>query len=271
MKVLSNAHTHTVFCDGKDTVEEMVQAALARGFVSIGFSIHGWTPYDCDWLAPDMEAPYKEEVRRIAEKYADRIDVLCGVERDALHSREYSGYEYSIDSTHVILKDGEYLRIDHSEALFLDNVRSHFGGDFYAYCRAYYDREAEVCRNSQATFIGHIDVVSKYNEGNRYFDESDPRYLKPALEAAEIAVRRRRPIEMNTGAIGRGYRTTPYPHPTILRRIRELGGEILINSDAHAAETIDTGFDLCEEIARGCGFDHVLRLRRSGFEEVPLG
>ena len=149
-------------------------------------------------------------------------------------------------------------------------MRSHFGGDFYAYCRAYYDREAEVCRNSQATFIGHIDLVSKYNEGNRYFDESDPRYLKPALEAAEIAVRSGIPIEMNSGAIGRGYRTTPYPNPQILRRIRELGGEILINSDAHAVETLDTAFDLCTEIARECGFDHVLRLRRSGFEAVPL-
>lgn len=270
MKYLSNAHTHTVFCDGKNTVEEMALAAIGRGFVSLGFSIHGWTPYDAAWLKPGMEEPYKEEVRRVAEKYADQIEILCGVECDALCAREYTGFEYSIDSTHVLEKDGEYLRIDESEALFLDNVNRHFDGDYYAYCRAYFEHEAQVCAKSAATFIGHIDLVSKYNEGNRYFDENDPRYLRPALEAAEIAVRRGIPIEMNTGAIGRGYRTTPYPHPEILRRIRALGGEILISSDAHAKETLDTGFDLCVELAKECGFDHVLRLRRDGFEEAPL-
>lgn len=270
MKILSNAHTHTVFCDGKNSVEEMALAAIERGFISLGFSIHGWTPYETVPVTLEKEEKYRTEVRRIAEKYADRIEILCGAERDALYERDFSAYEYIIDSTHSILRDGVYLCVDESEEVFLDNVRQHFGGDFYAYCRAYFEHEAQVCARSRAAFIGHIDLVCKYNEANRYFDESDPRYLRPAIEAAEAAVCRGIPIEMNTGAIGRGYRSVPYPNPAILRRIREMGGEILINSDAHAIENLDTGFDLCAELARECGFDYVLRLRRAGFEEVPL-
>ena len=149
-------------------------------------------------------------------------------------------------------------------------VRRHFGGDYYAYCRAYFRREAEVCAQSDAAFIGHIDLVSKYNEGNRYFDEADPRYLGPALEAVECAVRRGLPIEMNTGAMGRGYRSAPYPNRNLLRRIREMGGEILINGDSHSAATLETGYELSVKLARAAGFDHVLRLRASGWEEVAL-
>lgn len=37
-----NLHTHTCFCDGKDTPEEMIQEALKRGFDSLGFSMHSY-------------------------------------------------------------------------------------------------------------------------------------------------------------------------------------------------------------------------------------
>ena len=43
---LSNLHTHTHYCDGKYSPEEMVQAAIREGFVSLGFSGHSFTPCD---------------------------------------------------------------------------------------------------------------------------------------------------------------------------------------------------------------------------------
>ena len=36
-----NLHTHTLYCDGKDSVEEMVRAAIDKGFTTLGFSGHG--------------------------------------------------------------------------------------------------------------------------------------------------------------------------------------------------------------------------------------
>jgi hypothetical protein len=44
----------------------------------------------------------------------------------------------------------------------------------------------------------------------------------------------------------------------------------MINSDAHSAAGIATGFDLCAELAQEAGFDHVLYLRSKGLEEVGL-
>lgn len=271
MKLRANAHTHTTFCDGKNSVEEMTLAAIERGFVALGFSMHGWTPYETTpGLSLEREALYRAEVRRVREKYAGQIEIILGAERDAGFARDFSEYEYLIDSTHWLFINGRGLNVDMSPEVMRQNVQEVFDGDYYAYCRAYYEAEAALARRSDALFLGHIDLVRKFNAGNRYFDEGDPRYLEPALACAEIAARRGLPVEMNTGAISRGWRSDPYPAAPLLRRIRECGGEIIINSDAHSAEALDTGFDLCLDMARQAGFDHVLTLRAAGLTEMGI-
>lgn len=270
MKIRSNAHTHTTWCDGNNSCEEMIQAALARGFVSLGFSVHGWTPYEPCHITIERESQYRAELRALREKYRSQIEIIIGAERDAAYKRDFSQFEYIIDSVHVLEKNGEYFFVDWSQDRTERFVHENFNGDYYAYSAAYYRRVAQMCAESDALFIGHIDLLTKFNEGCRTFDETDPRYLKPAFEAVQCAVERGLPLEMNTGAISRGYRITPYPSLPILKFIHEKGGEILINSDAHSAEGIDTGFDLCAEMARECGFDHVLYLRQNGLEEAGL-
>ncbi len=42
----SNFHQHTTFSDGKNTPEEVLQSALARGMEAIGFSDHSYTSID---------------------------------------------------------------------------------------------------------------------------------------------------------------------------------------------------------------------------------
>ena len=43
MTYLQNLHTHTTYCDGRDTPVEMIESAIAQGFDSIGFSGHSYT------------------------------------------------------------------------------------------------------------------------------------------------------------------------------------------------------------------------------------
>ena len=40
--MLQNLHTHSTFCDGIHTPEQMVQFALQKGFTSLGFSGHSY-------------------------------------------------------------------------------------------------------------------------------------------------------------------------------------------------------------------------------------
>ena len=61
-------------------------------------------------------------------------------------------------------------------------------------------------------------------------------------------------IELNTGGFkyGLGFSN---PHPDIIKRYRELGGEIItVGADAHKPEHIAYDFDKAEEILRECGF-----------------
>jgi len=270
-KVLSNAHCHTTWCDGANSPEEMIQAALNLGFVSLGFSVHGWTPYEPCGITIEREELYRRELRALREKYRGQIEIIIGAERDSLYPRDFSQFEYVIESTHGMYgHDGEFFFVDWSQDRTEKFVSENFGGNYYDYAAAYYRQVAEAASKSDGLFLGHIDLLTKFNEGNRLFDESDPRYLKSAFEAAETAIRRGLPLEMNTGAISRGYRVTPYPGKPILKFIREQGGEIIINSDSHSVAGMAMGFDTCLEMARATGFDHILYLREKGLEEVGI-
>ena len=84
-----NLHTHTTYCDGKESVESMIQAAIAKDFIRLGFSGHvfnDFRPEDQDiWcMSPERTQKYSAEVRAMAEKYKDKIDILCGGSQKAL-------------------------------------------------------------------------------------------------------------------------------------------------------------------------------------------
>ena len=48
-----NLHTHSIFCDGKDTIEEMTLEAISKGFDILGFlamDIWTWIQVPCEIL-----------------------------------------------------------------------------------------------------------------------------------------------------------------------------------------------------------------------------
>ena len=72
---IQNLHTHTTHCDGADTPEEMVIAALSKGFDSIGFSGHSYMKYS-EYLGDiDKTDEYKKEILELKERYKDCIKI----------------------------------------------------------------------------------------------------------------------------------------------------------------------------------------------------
>ena len=90
--MLVNLHTHTTFCDGKNTPEEIVLAAIDQGFSTIGFSGHGNTPFDLRYCMTDVEG-YIREVTRVRQIYGDRIEILLGLEEDGFAPADRSRFE----------------------------------------------------------------------------------------------------------------------------------------------------------------------------------
>ena len=80
--IKADFHTHSVFSDGTDEPEEIVTAAIGKGFTAIGISDHAYEPFDSWCMKKRDENRYREEIERLKRLYGDRIKVLCGIEAD---------------------------------------------------------------------------------------------------------------------------------------------------------------------------------------------
>ena len=59
----SNLHTHTRYCDGRDTPEELILEAIKLGCPAIGFTGHSFTPFDTSYcMSLDNTERYNEEI-----------------------------------------------------------------------------------------------------------------------------------------------------------------------------------------------------------------
>ena len=114
----------------------------------------------------------------------------------------------------------------------------------YALAEAYYAAEARVVEVTKCDIIGHFDLVTKFIEQDPAFDLRHPRYVKAWQAAADRLLETGKPFEVNTGAMSRGYRTSPYPSEEIRQYLLSRGGRLLLSSDAHAKENIAFGFDM---------------------------
>ena len=102
MRAFCSVHTHSVMCDGKNTLAEMAAAACDAGAASFGASGHSHTPIPEDEgcvLPADMSA-YRAEVLRLREEYRGRMDVLLGIELDNCADVTAEGFDYWIGSAH---------------------------------------------------------------------------------------------------------------------------------------------------------------------------
>lgn len=243
-------HVHTTFCDGKNTPEEMVCAAIEKGMTTIGFSGH--SPLRVGdgekWAMSEAgAAEYRREITRLKERYAGQIRILCGVEQDLCSETGTEEYDYVIGAVHCLSKDGKYVSVDNTEADQKDSVSRLYGGDWYAFAEDYYRAVGQVSGKTKCDIIAHFDLVAKFNEDEKLFDENHPRYVKAWQAAADRLLACGVPFEINTGAISRGYRTVPYPAMPIYRYLKDHGARFLLSSDSHSAGTLCFQFDRWEQ------------------------
>ena len=250
---LSDIHTHTSYCDGKNTPEEMVEAAIEKGLVKIGFSGHCYTFFDERYC---MSIPnvikYITEITALKEKYKGKIKIRCGVEQDYYSNFSRMGFDYIIGSVHYLKVGDEYIPIDESPEILKAAADKHFGGDIYALCEEYYRCVGDVVLVTDADIIGHFDLISKFNDDGNLFDENNERYVAAYKKAIDALIPFGKPFELNTGAISRGYRTHPYPSRAQLEYIAQKGGCVILTGDTHAKENLCYEFEkwykVCEDI-----------------------
>lgn len=265
--IIGDYHTHTTYCDGTNTAEEMLNAAIAKGLKYYGFSSHSHLKYDESWnMSYEQQEEYIKEILLLKEKYKNKIQVLLGTEYDLFSDNDLSKFEYVVGSCHCIVKDKRYIAVDESEDVFVKNTKEFYGADYYEFVKDYFVHTALIAERIKPTFIGHFDLICKFNKNNKFFNENDVRYKEPMYAALETLAKSGTPFELNTSSVFRHSDTYPTASAKLwLSALAEMGGNILLTSDAHSCEGIGYNFARAQELAKNCGFKNTLVLTVDGF------
>ena len=238
-----NLHTHTTFCDGKSTAEEMVLSAINKNFTILGFSgqcIHPLssdfykTPDD-DWhIQPQELHNYINEIKRLKEKYSGQIQIVTGFEADYFADskigsaipdfamyKEFSP-DYLIGSVHFVNTPKGFYTVDHTvenikenlNKLYFDSVTKKIDGK-KAVCD-YFACEREMPSKGKFSIIGHPDLIRKRNGILNFFNENENWYIDEIKVLAKAISKAGVVVEINTGAIARGIMDDVYPSTPFL-------------------------------------------------------
>ncbi len=266
--VRSNLHTHSVFSDGINTIEEIADKAIEKGFLTLGMSDHSFTEFDDTFCMKenDFDA-YIEKISQLKKVYEGRLDLFAGMELD-YYSKDIKTelLDYVIGSVHYLYKNGIYYPIDHTREQEKLGIDEGCGGDVNLFIKAYFESLCNHVSENKIDVIGHFDVLTKFG----LIDENDAFYRKEAKLAVDYIVEKGVIIEINTGAVFKKLKSFPYPHSFILEHIRERGGRVVIDADAHVADNINFYFEESCEIMKQAGFKTACMLTKNGFVDYAI-
>lgn len=263
-------HTHHYRCghaEGK--IRDYIEAAIKQDFHVIGISDH--TPHfysDHDHLYKNITmkksefSAYVEEVLSLKQEYADKIDVLLGVESDyfAEHFDVYKNvlshypFDYIIGSVHFFDGDSAF-NARRWEGLTLDEK--------IALKNRYYYLIEQSAKSGLFQVLGHIDVMKAFYPA---FSKIDAPGLERALK---VIGEQQVAIEVNTSGKTKdcgGW----YPSDAILERALFYGVDITFGSDAHRPERVGEDFDAVQSKLKEIGFDTWCYVKNKQKVYVPI-
>lgn len=262
--IQADMHMHTWFSTDSEACPcDMADEAVRKGLKTICFTDH-FDKDDLEWGEEgifDMDA-YFVEMQKLQEEYAGKLNIRIGIElglrtylKDYYEelTKKYP-FDFVIGSVHNVpyKKDaeGNILYTDPAaEKLFTDRT------DKEAY-RLMMETTLENVRTSECfQTLGHLDYVVRYGK-SREKEYSYTDYADIIDEILKLLIEKEKGLEVNSAGLKYGL-PFAHPHPDVLKRYRELGGEIItIGADAHKPEHIAYDFAKAEEILKSCGFKY---------------
>lgn len=280
-----NFHTHTKLCDGKNTAEEMVLAAIEKGFSVLGFSAHSvhpldpefYSPFDSIWSMKKADFPsYAAEINRLKEKYASKIKIMLGFEADYFESEKiglalpdknaYAEFkpDFLIGSVHFINTPGGFYTVDNKpeavkqalEKFYTDAKTGRIDGKA-AVCD-YFEAERAMLSKGNFDILGHPDLIRVRNGALNFFDETESWYKEQIAETAKAVAKSGVIVEINTGAITRKVMDDVYPSEAFIELLHSYKVPVCINSDAHTTEMLDGAYDRARAAAKKAGYKELI-------------
>lgn len=259
--IISDFHTHSSFStDSTANPEDMILKAISLNLKKYCFTDH------MDYMYPHPSfGPFTFEVKdyfstltELKQRYANQIEILIGVELGLRNEPDikqeiYSQYksltnqypfDFVLGSTHVLEHFDPYYKEFWTHRSSFDGIKAYF--EAITHNAKYYDM-FQIC--------SHLDYIIRYiPEANKQYEVSDyEEFIDDMLRAIIVSGKG---IECNTSGFKYGL-SDPHPKREILKRYKELGGELLtIGSDAHKPEHIAYDFQKATELLKELGFSY---------------
>lgn len=271
--ITSDFHMHTAFstdCEAKP--RDMVEGAIQKGLRTICITDHNDRDYPfhedlgVTSFTFDLDE-YFEVMRGLQKEYEEKIEIRIGIEiglqphLGAYYKELVNKYpfDFVIGSVHVVHGADPYYR-----EMFQDKT------DEEAYRETFQATLEDLAAVEDFDVLGHIDYVVRYGT-HQAQEYSYRRYADYLDEILKKVISMEKGIEMNMAGFKYGLGFC-HPHPDVLKRYRELGGEIItIGADGHRPEHIAYDFEKTAGILKDCGFKYYteFKSRKPVFKQLP--
>lgn len=241
-----NFHSHTQFCDGRNTMAEFAEAAVAAGMEYYGFTPHSPVPIESSSNMPDFQVPdYLAEVERLRKLYEGRITLFAGMEIDYLGdewgpSSDYFQQlplDYRIGSVHFIPSDCGPVDVDGRPQSFIRKVDELFAGDIRHVATSYFRQVTDMLAAGGVDIVGHYDKIWLNARAYQPGIEDQPWFRRLSDDLTDAVIASGVAVEINTKTFEQhGYYSPDRRH---WKQLKESGTTLLVNSDAHYVDLID--------------------------------
>lgn len=265
---LWDAHMHTHHSGDCDALmEDMIQSAIQKGLKGICFTDH--LDYDYQKEPGKFElnvSSYYNEVTQFQRAYKNRFPIHFGIEvglqphlvqqnNEVIKSRPF---DFVIGSSHVSKGIDPY---------YPEFYQGRTENEAYL---EYFETVLENAKtDADFDVYGHIDYVVRYGPNKDKF-YSYKKYSDVIDEILCTLIQKGKGIELNTGALAKGL-THPNPTEDIIKRYKELGGEVLtLGADAHLPQNIAYGFNQAAKLLVEAGFRYFTVFTQRKPEFYPL-
>ncbi|MCC8187792.1 MAG: histidinol-phosphatase [Bacteroides sp.] len=275
---LTNYHSHCSFCDGRAPLEEFICEAIRQGFSAYGISSHAPLPFSTRWSMESTQMyAYLRECQQLKQKYAGQIELYMGLEIDYLNEETHPAtdyfrslpLDYRIGSVHLLYNpQGERVDVDVTADKFRILIDLHFQGDVEALVRQYYQSMTRMLERGGFDIIGHADKIH-YNiscydpaiPGQPWYRELVCSFFHTAAVKGYIA-------EINTKA----FETFGIFYPSVqdFPLLHSLHIPVVVNSDAHYPDRINSGRREALTSLYQSGFREVMEIRQGEWTSVAI-
>jgi len=278
----TNYHSHSHYCDGKSPLEAHVKAAIAADMHAFGFSSHSPVRFPSSWNMPlERFDEYLREARGLKERYKDQIQLYVGLEVDFIPEiiSPHTDYikaaklDHMVGSIHYVdqYPDGRPWEVDGRHLPFLAGLKEIFDDNIETAVRRYFELTREMVETCPGIVVGHLDKIKMQNEGGDLFSEKSDWYREEVEKTLEVIAQKGLIVEVNTRGIYKKKADTTYPSPWILKRIKEMGIPIMLNSDSHTPDELTGRFEETAKLLLGMGFTELMALWEGEWRAFGFG